>query len=51
MKVFFLAKVGVTGQAFDRIQLPLRVYVFFGLNVLTFIENQCLNMCYEIITK
>ncbi|MGF6928129.1 hypothetical protein QFZ48_003629 [Chitinophaga sp. W2I13] len=36
---------------YDRIQLLLRAGVFSVLNVLTFIENQYINMCYEIITK
>ena len=48
---YFSAKVNIAVDAFDHVQLLLRVYVFSGLNVLTFVENQHLNMYYEIITK
>lgn len=35
----------------DRMKQGVRVRVLMGLNVLTFIENQCISMCYQIITK
>ena len=41
----------VVWEVCDRIELLVRVHVFFGLNVRTFVENQAISMCYEIITK
>jgi hypothetical protein len=51
MTRYFPAKLILRCQERDRIEPVVHVGVFMGLNVLTYFDNQCIRVYYEIITK